>query len=84
MITAYPVLRQHIKERGVSLKELANVANINIIALYLKMLGIRRWKLTEAVKICCLFNTPDAEHLFQKKLCLSVRKYYNIQTDKSQ
>ena len=84
MITAYPALSQQIKERGFSMRELANVANTNIIALYLKMLGIRRWKLTETVKICCLFNTPDAERLFRKKYCLSVRKYYNIQTDKSQ
>ncbi len=73
MITAYPVLRQHIRDRGVSLKELANVAETNIIALSLKLLGIKRWKLTEAVKICCFFNTPDAERLFRKKLYLSVR-----------
>lgn len=64
MITVYPVLRQRMKEHGVSNKELAAVVGISRIAFYLKMWGIKRWTLTEAVKICGFFSTPDAEHLF--------------------
>ena len=64
MITVYPVLRQRMKEQGVSGKELAAVAGITRIAFQLKMWGIKRWTLTEAVRICCFFRTPDAEHLF--------------------
>lgn len=84
MVTAYPILRQHMEERGISLKELADVAGTNIISISLKMCGIKRWKLTEVVKICCFFNTHDGERLFRKGSVRFVRKYYNIQTDKSQ
>ena len=31
---------------------------------HLKMLGIKRWTLTDAVKICGFFRCPDTEHLF--------------------
>ena len=73
MITAYPVLAQHIRERGITLKELAAATNINIIALHLKMLGLKRWKLTDVLRICCFFHTNKAEHLFQKKAFVFVR-----------
>ena len=67
MITVYPVLRQYMREHNTTLKELAAILNINIFTLCLKMWGIKRWKLTEAVSICCFFHTSDAEHLFSKK-----------------
>lgn len=67
MITVYPVLRQSMREHNTTLRELAAITNINIITLCLKMWGIKRWKLTEAVSICCFFNSSDAERLFSKK-----------------
>ena len=67
MITVYPVLRQYMEEQGVSIRELSVIAEIKIFDLYLKMWGIKRWKLTEVLRICCFFRTPDAEHLFVRK-----------------
>ena len=84
MIPVYPVLRQQMRDHDMTFSELAAVADINKISLYLKMWGIKRWKLTEALRICCFFRTPNAEHLFQKRNSRFVREYYNIQNDKSQ
>ena len=67
MITVYPVLRQYMREHKTTLRELAAITNMNTFTLCLKMWGIKRWKLTEAVSICCFFHTPDAERLFSKK-----------------
>ena len=64
MITLYPVLRQYIRRTGVSWSELAAVTGTSSFAFHLKMWGIKRWTLTDAVKICGFFSTPDAEHLF--------------------
>ena len=64
MITVYPVLRQRMKEHGVTNRELAAVTGDSLIAFRLKMWGIKRWKLTDVVRICGFFRTPDAEHLF--------------------
>lgn len=64
MITVYPVLRQMMEKHGVTNRELRAVAGVSRTAYYLKMWGIKRWSLPEAVKICGFFNTPDAEHLF--------------------
>ena len=64
------MLRQYMRKNGVTLRELVAVADVNIITLCLKMLGIKRWKLTETVKICCFFRTSDVEHLFHKNPCL--------------
>ena len=64
MITVYPILSQRMREQGVSSKELAAIAEVNIVGFYLKMLGIKQWKITEVLRICCFFRTPDAEHLF--------------------
>lgn len=64
MITVYPVLRQRMREHGISYKDLAKAAGITLFACHLKMLGIMQWNLTEVVNVCCIFSTPDAEHLF--------------------
>ena len=64
MIALYPVLRQHMKQAGVSWADLSAVAGIPSVAFHLKMWGIKRWTLTDAVKICGFFRCPDAEHLF--------------------
>lgn len=67
MITVYPALRQQMRDHDITLKELSAIANINRVSLCLKLWGIKRWKLTEALRICCFFRTPNAEHLFQKR-----------------
>lgn len=69
MVTCYPILRQRMIEFGTTYEELAAVANINIVSLHMKMLGMKRWKLTEALRICCFFRTHDVEHLFYKRWC---------------
>ena len=53
--------------------ELARVANITITELHLKMLGIKRWKLTEVLRICCFFRTHDGERMFEKSRVYFVR-----------
>ena len=77
MITVYPVLRQRIKETGVSWFDIAKATEMNLFVLHLKMLGIRGWTLTDVVRLCAFFRTPDAEHLF-------VRNYYKQQFLESQ
>ena len=74
MITVYPTLRQHIRDHKTTMGELAAVLNVSRFSLHLKLLGIKRWKFTEAVKICCFFRTHDVERLFSKKSVLFVRK----------
>jgi hypothetical protein len=64
MIKVYPRLRQYLKENEISWWELSAVAGINMFNFHLKMFGIKRWDLTEVVRICCFFRCPDAEHLF--------------------
>jgi hypothetical protein len=64
MVMVYPVLRQSMREHGVSARELAAVTGMSRVAFYLKIWGIKRWSLTDTVRICCFFRTPDAEHLF--------------------
>lgn len=64
MITVFPVLSQRMKEHGVSVKDLAAILGVSRITCYLKICGIKRWNLADAVKLCGFFHTPDAEHLF--------------------
>lgn len=77
MITVYPVLRQLMRNKNVTLKDLAKIANISKTKCCLSMWGVRRWKLTEAVNICCFFNTPNPEQVF-------VRKHFKSQFLESQ
>jgi predicted transcriptional regulator len=53
-----------MREHSVSAKELAAIAGVSQVAIHLKMWGFKRWTLTDAVKICGFFRSPDAEHLF--------------------
>lgn len=64
MIQVYPVLRQRMRDSGISYRELAAVIDVNVITLWLKMCGIKQWCLPEVVKICCFFRTSDAERMF--------------------
>lgn len=68
MVTVYPVLRQYMRENKTSLKDLTVITKLNRFSLCLRLLGIKRWKLTEAVSICCFFNNPNVEHLFSRVL----------------
>lgn len=77
MIPVYPVLRQRMREHGVTNGELAAVLGIGRILFQMKMWGFKRWTLTEAVTLCGFFNTPHAEHLF-------VRNYYKCKNVESQ
>lgn len=74
MVTCYPVLRQQMRDLGITYAELASAISMDATELYLKMLGIKRWKLTEVFNICCFFRTNDAERLFRKKFCLVCSK----------
>ena len=67
MLTVYPILGQRMNEHGISCKELASIAGMSRFSLYLTMWGIRKWRLTEAVKICAFFKTPNAEKVFVRK-----------------
>ena len=64
MITLFPNLRQRIKQTGVSWAEVAAVAGISSFTFHMKMWGIKGWTLTDGVRLCAFFHTPDAEHLF--------------------
>lgn len=64
MVTVYPVLSQRMKEHNITSGDLAAVLGISRIAFQLKMWGFKRWTLTDVVRLCGFFNTPDAEHLF--------------------
>lgn len=64
MIALFPVLRQRIKQAGASWRDLATITDTNVFIIHMKMWGIKRWTLTDAVKICGFFSCPNAEHLF--------------------
>lgn len=64
MVTVYPVIRQRMEDFEVTSKELARILGMSWIAFQLKMLGIKRWTLTDVVRLCGFFNNPNAEHLF--------------------
>lgn len=64
MITLYPNLRQRIKQAGITWAEVAAVAGVSPFCFHLKMWGIKGWTLTEGVRLCAFFRTPDGEHLF--------------------
>lgn len=67
MITLYPELRQHMKQAGVSWAEMSAVTGMSSFVFHLKMWGLKRWSLTDVVRICGFFRCPDAEHLFVRK-----------------
>lgn len=64
MIALYPVLRQRMRQTGISWGEAASIAEISPLEFHLKMWGIRGWTLTDMVRLCAFFRTPDGEHLF--------------------
>ena len=73
MITVYPVLWRYMRDQGVTIGDLATVANTSKIAVHLKLAGIKRWKLTEVLRICCFFRSHDSELMFEKSRVRIVR-----------
>lgn len=67
MLTCYPALYRKMVECGTTCKELAAILGVSKFTLYAKMLGLKRWKLTEVLRICCFFRTQDAERMFRKR-----------------
>ena len=65
----FPNLRRQIKQVGVSWVDVAAAGKMNIFDLHLKMLGLRRWTITDAVRLCGFLRSPDPEHLFVRKHC---------------
>lgn len=83
MIALYPILRQRIKQTGISWAEAAKVAEISPFEFHLKMWGIKGWTLTDMVRLCAFFRTPDGEHLFvrnhsKSQFLESQGKNYNV------
>ena len=64
MIVVYPVLRQQMRTHGVTYRELAAIADTNLLNVLLKLSGIKQWSLPEAVRICCFFRITDSKWLF--------------------
>jgi hypothetical protein len=67
MISRYPELRQLIKQAGMSWADLSAATGITLFDIHLKMFGIKRWGLTDVVRICSFFRCTDAERLFVQK-----------------
>lgn len=80
MITLFPNLRQRIKEAGVNWFDVAAATDMSLFVLHLKMFGIKRWTLTDAVRICGFFSCPDVEHLFVRNY--NKRQYLESQEEK--
>ena len=64
MIALFPNLRQRIKQAGLSWAEISAIADISSFNFHMKMWGIKGWTITDGVRLCAFFRTPDAEQLF--------------------
>lgn len=64
------MLKRKMRECGTTSRELAAVTGITTFGVYLRLWGLKPWKLTEVLRICCFYNTTQAETLF-------VREYSN-------
>jgi DNA-binding Xre family transcriptional regulator len=64
MQTVYPNLCAAMKQRGASVKNLADVIGVSEEIVHLKMRGVRDWTLSEALAICRYLRYPDFRNLF--------------------
>lgn len=64
MDSLYPNLQATMKERGASIKNLAEVIGLSEEIVHLKMRGVRDWTLLEALAICRYLHYPDFRNLF--------------------
>ena len=64
MNSLFPNLQAAMKQREVSIKDLADVVGISEEIAQLKMSGVWEWKLTEALAICRYLHCYDFRNLF--------------------
>lgn len=64
MQTVYPNLWAAMTQRGVSIKNIADLLGLSDEIVHLKMRGVRDWTLTEALAICRYLHCPDFRNLF--------------------
>ena len=71
----YPKLLEKLTERGISYRDLAQIADVSQMGVYRRITGATAWKLPEVVAVCQFLGESDAEKLFQRN---------NIPTDSLQ
>ena len=64
MQTVYPNLWAAMKQRGASIKNLADTIGVSEEIVHLKLRGVRDWTLSEALAICRYLRHPDFRNLF--------------------
>jgi DNA-binding Xre family transcriptional regulator len=64
MDSLFPNLRATMKQRGVSIKMLADVIGRSEEIVHLKMRGVQEWTLKEALEICRYLQCSDFKSLF--------------------
>jgi DNA-binding Xre family transcriptional regulator len=64
MDSLFPTLQAAMKQRGASIKNLADVIGLSEEVVHLKMRGVREWTLLEALAICRYLHYPDFRSLF--------------------
>lgn len=64
MDSLFPNLQAAMKQRGASIKDLADVIGLSEEIVHLKMRGVRDWTLSEALAICRYLRYPDFRNLF--------------------
>ena len=62
----YPKLLEKLTERGISYRDLAQIADVSELGIYRRITGITEFKLPEVVAICQFLGDSDAEKLFQR------------------
>lgn len=64
MDSLFPNLRAAMKQRGASIKNLADLLGLSEEIVHLKMRGVREWTLKEALEVCRYLQYPDFKTLF--------------------
>ena len=67
MITLYPELCKQMRDHNISYRGLAAIAEVNIVTLHLKLMGLVDWRLPECIRIAQFLHYPDLEVLFLRK-----------------
>lgn len=64
MNSIYPNLCKMLKERNITISNLAELLGESKCGVELKLCGELPWLLSDAVRICCILNTSDVNFLF--------------------
>lgn len=64
MNSLFPNLQAALKQRGASIKNLADAIGLSEESVQLKMEGVQDWRLSEALAICRYLQYPDLRSLF--------------------